>query len=362
MLGVLGTPGLGTPCPGALRQRRGKRRPVRADMGHGLVFNGQLMSAVRAPREVETPVRRSERSCGARAATGERHHRHRGAGTGAEEKPEAAAEEARGAQARRQRRLHAQERRLKPPPKGVALLFLCRRGGDGTRRDGTGLDRTSALAAAAASAARPPPRSAPRRPCPPHTCGAAQIPGARPFSGPRRAARERRQHRSGPSRERGECLSPRRVWVSLPVASPVVPCPLPGRRPPAFPRRHEHQRRLPPADQHPGPLGSGRLGHRPALRDELPCGGGRRRRHPHPQDLLLPEDLRGGLRLRRIRVGAGRAWAGEGAAPAGPAPLDPPRESCRQPARRLISSVCQLASRLFSFLTFAEDSVKRVRG
>lgn len=249
----------------------------------------RLLRAAHAPgKAVGTPVRRWQRPCGARAATGERHPG--GAGAGAGHGPGAAAEEARRTQARR--RLHAQERRLKPPRKGVASPFLCRRGGDGTGPRSYRRRRRQ-------QSPRRPPGSAPRS-CPALTCGPRPpAPGPSPALGGLRGSGGSAAGAAG-----RECLSCRRVRLGVPVASPLVP-----RRPGRLPRCHEHQRRLPPAHQHLGPHGAGRVGHRPALRDELPCRGRRRRRrrHPHPQDLLLPEDLRRGLRLRRIRVGAGPA-------------------------------------------------------
>lgn len=83
-------------------------------------------------------------------------------------------------------RLHAQERRLKPPRKGVASPFLCRRGGDGTGPTLLPPPPPAALAA------RPAPQRAPALP----HLRAAPTAGSRPFPGPRWTARERR-HRGG---------------------------------------------------------------------------------------------------------------------------------------------------------------------
>lgn len=112
---------------------------------------------------------------------------------------------------------------------------------------GRGRDGISALAAAASSPRRPP-GSAPRS-CPALTCGPPRppAPGPSPALGGLRGSGGTAAGAAG-----RECLSCRRVRLSVPVASPLAP-----RRPRGLPRRHEHQRRLPPAHQHPGPHGAG---------------------------------------------------------------------------------------------------------
>lgn len=308
------------PCEG----HRESAKPVdtieaRREFLMGSNLHWQLTRAVHAPRKVETPVRGWERLCGARAATGERHRRRPGeAGpgrAGTAEKPESAAEEDAGEAA--------------APRPGAPLKTAAERCGfsfplpAGRGEDGTGPPLLPPPPPPASATSH---RSAASLPSP-RPAGRADPPALGPSPALLGGLRGRGGTAAGPPG--GECLSPRRVWVSLPVACPLVPSP------PGLPRRHEHQRRLAPADQHPGPDGAGRVGHRPALRDELPCGGGRRRRrrHPHPQDLLLPEDLRRGLRLRRIRVRGGRGRGGGGcggAGPAGPAASGPPGQGCRE--------------------------------
>lgn len=149
--GLCDSPGVGGEAPAG-----------RCDTGPEGVFNG--LRAPPATREGSPLTKeRWKHRWEAERGSGERHRR-RGVGAGAAAKPEAAAGEARRAQARRRpwRRLHAQQRRLKPPPKGVASPFLCRRGGDGT-----GSPLLPPPPPAAASAARPPPHTASRRapPC-----------------------------------------------------------------------------------------------------------------------------------------------------------------------------------------------------